>query len=185
MPVRYIPTFLSISEAERCVHLYLAVCPTFFWPSPNLYFTGVSSSGQQLGTSQLCPQLLCLLPLQVDMIDSRVDWPDGQYNNIMDTGDCSKLNSPRMTSSNLITSFIHDSFSALRSARHFCASSTNFPTNFVQFPHADLANTRQLQWNVVLGLLQYSDEHNLLLNAENHLYYMSQRHGALAFLSPP
>ena len=88
--------------------------------------------------------------------DGRVDGPD-QHNNIMDTGDCSKLYSPRMTSSNLITSFIHDSFSALRSARHFCASSTNFPTYFAQFPHAHLANARQPQWNVVLGLLQHSD----------------------------
>ena len=162
-----------MSEAEGCVHLSLAVCQTFLWPPSNLYFAGLSSGGKQLGTSQLRPQLLCLLPLQVDMIDGRVDGPD-QHNNKMDTADCSKLSSLRMTFSNLITSLILDSFSALRSARHFCASSTNFPTYFAQFPHADLANAPQPRWNVALGLLQYSDEYNLLLNVENHLSYMSQ-----------
>ena len=140
-----------------CIYILL-FAQLLFWPLSNLYFAGLSSGGQQLGTSQLRPQLLCLLPLQVDMIDGRVDGPDKQ-NNKMDTGNCSKLYSPRsrMPSSNLITSLILDSFSALRSDKHFCASSTNFPTNFVQFPLADLVNARQPQWNVVLGLLQHSD----------------------------
>ena len=140
-------------KAEECVYFCLA---NFILAVVKLIFLGLPSGGQQLGTSQLRPQLLCLLPLQVGMIDGRVGGPD-QHNIIMDTGDCSKLSSFRMTSSNLITSLILDSFSALRSARHFCASSTNFPTYFVQFPLADLANARQLQWNVVLGLLQHSD----------------------------
>ena len=79
-----------MSEAEGCVHLSLAVCQTFFRPSSNLYFAGLSSGGKQLGASQLRPQLLCLLPLQVYMTDGRVDGPD-QHNNIMDTGDFTAL----------------------------------------------------------------------------------------------
>ena len=144
-----------MSEAEGCVHLSLAVCQIFFRPWSNLYFAGLSSGGQQLGTSQLRPQLLCLLPLQVDMIDGRVDGPDKHKKNIMDTGNCSKLSSLRMTSSNLISSFIHDSFSALRSDKHFCASSNNFPIYFAQLPHrADPAVTRRYQKSVALDLLQ-------------------------------
>ena len=162
---------LPMSEAEGCVYFCLA---NFILAVVKLIFLGLSSGGQQLGTSQLRPQLLCLLPLQVDMTDGRVDGPE-QHNNIIDTGDCSKLSSFRRTSSNLITSLIHDSFSALRSDKHFCASSTNFPTYVTQFPlHADLANARQPRWNVALGLLQYSDEYNLLLNVESHLSDMSQ-----------
>ena len=41
------------------------------------------------------------------MLDGKVDGPD-QHNNKMDTADCSKLSSLRMTFSNLITSLILD-----------------------------------------------------------------------------
>ena len=51
-----------MSEAEGCVYFCLA---NFILAVVKLIFLGLSSGGQQLGTSQLRPQLLCLLPLQV------------------------------------------------------------------------------------------------------------------------
>ena len=49
-------------KAEGCVYFCLA---NFILTLVKLIFLGLSSGGQQLGTSQLRPQLLCLLSLQV------------------------------------------------------------------------------------------------------------------------